>query len=315
MYHKEEINRALAQAAAEKSRVGALRAQLRDLDAQIEMLTAREAELSRQRAKEQSDVDALEGHGLTALFYAALGRREEKLDKEKAEALQAAAHHDAAKMQLANAQRERESRQTALDRLGDAAARYEAAYRAKLDWMRQNDAVNGPEIARLEGEKLAVAAHCREVREAIEAGERAQMMAQAARRDLSSAEGWGTWDLWGGGLIADAIKHEKLDSAQRTIYNLQNALSNFRTELADVGGVRADLNVTINDFLGFADFIFDGLFADWSVLDRIRNSLAQMDGVCTDIDRVLHRLQAFAQQDEEKLEELQAALDRLVETE
>ena len=83
MCQKEELSRALAQASAEKSRAEALRVQLRDLDAQIEALTVREAELARQRRKEQADVDALESNGLAALVYAAIGRREEKLDKEK----------------------------------------------------------------------------------------------------------------------------------------------------------------------------------------------------------------------------------------
>ena len=167
MYQKEELSRALVQASANKSRAEALRVQLRDLDAQLETLTAREAELARQRSKEQADVDALEGNGLAALFYAALGRREEKLDKEKAEAYQAAAHHDAAKMQLANAQREREVRQAELDRLGDSEAAYQAAYRAKRDWLRQNDPVNGAGIARLEAEKLVCDDRRREIAEAI----------------------------------------------------------------------------------------------------------------------------------------------------
>ena len=231
MYQKEELSRALAQASANKSRAEALRVQLRDLDAQLETLTAREAELARQRSKEQADVDALEGNGLAALFYAALGRREEKLDKEKAEAYQAAAHHDAAKMQLANAQREREVRQAELDRLGDSEAAYQAAYRAKHDWLRQNDPVNGAEIARLEAEKLVCDDRRREIAEAIAAGRAAYDLADEAGKELSSAENWGMWDVFGGGLFTDMVKHEKLRNAQGVIYSLQSALSGFRTEL------------------------------------------------------------------------------------
>lgn len=315
MYQREDLNRALAQAAAARGQAEALRAQLRDLDAQIAELAEREANLSRQRMKEQADVDALEGHGLAALFYAAIGRREEKLDKEKAEAYQAAAHHDAAKMQLENAKQDRERRQAALDRLGDVEAAYQAAYRAKLDWLRRNDPANGAEIARLEGEMLACGNRRREIAEAVAAGRAAYALAEDAKKELSSAEGWGTWDVFGGGLLADAIKHDKLQNAQRTIYSLQNALSNFRTELADVGGIDADLTVTMNGFIKFADYFFDNIFTDWAVLDRIRNSLANVSDVCGRISSVIWRLEALDEAEQEKQNALQAALDRLVQTE
>ena len=315
MYHKEELSRALAQASAQKSRAGALRIQLRDLDAQLETLTAREAELARQRDKEQADVDALEGNGLAALFYAAIGRREEKLDREKAEAYQAAAHHDAARMQLANAQQEREVRQAELDRLGDVDARYEAAYRAKLNWLRQNDPVNGAEIARLEAEKLACDDRRREIAEAIAAGRAACDLADEAGKELSSAENWGMWDVFGGGLFADMIKHEKLQNAQSTIYSLQSALSGLRTELADVERIDADLNVTVDGFMNFADYFFDGLFADWTVLNRIRDSLSSIGSVCANINSVIWKLEELDETEVKKQNSLREQLDRLVKTE
>lgn len=52
---------------------------------------------------------------------------------------------------------------------------------------------------------------------------------------------------------------------------LQSQLRAFRTELADVT-ISADFQVNIDGFLRFADYVFDGIFADWAVLDRINQA-------------------------------------------
>ena len=72
----------------------------------------------------------------------------------------------------------------------------------------------------------------------------------------------------GGGLIADLAKHSRLDDAQASVEYLQSQLRAFRTELADVT-ISADFQVNIDGFLRVADYVFDGIFADWAVLDRI----------------------------------------------
>lgn len=74
----------------------------------------------------------------------------------------------------------------------------------------------------------------RELEEAIGAGNAALQQASVVLDSLSSAAGWGTWDLLGGGLISDLAKYSHLDNAQQNIQQLQALLSRFRTELADV---------------------------------------------------------------------------------
>lgn len=316
MCQKEELSRALAQASAEKSRAEALRVQLRDLDAQIEALTVREAELARQRRKEQADVDALESNGLAALFYAAIGRREEKLDKEKVEAYQAAAHHDAAKMQLASAQREREVRQAELDRLGDVNARYEAAYRAKLDWLRQNDPVHGAEIARLEAEKLACDDRRREIAEAIEAGRTAFALTMQMRETLYDAQNLSAYNVWGNNrLFAREKTYEKLLEARDTLQDLQNVLSKFRTELSDVWENQVDIPEMQDGLLDFIDVFYDGLFADWTNFDRIQESRTTIKELCARIEIVQEKLAQTGEAAAHRQADLQTALDRLVKTE
>ena len=89
---------------------------------------------------------------------------------------------------------------------------------------------------------------------------------------LGRAQGWGTWDMLGGGLISDLAKHSNLDEAQAGAEYLQTLLSRFRTELADVRISAQTGQVNVEGFLRFADYFFDGLIADWTVLSRIHKS-------------------------------------------
>lgn len=53
-----------------------------------------------------------------------------------------------------------------------------------------------------------------ELQEAWDAGKAALSCTDHILSQLDSAEGWGTWDLVGGGLITDLVKHSHLDEAQ-----------------------------------------------------------------------------------------------------
>ena len=151
----------------------------------------------------------------------------------------------------------------------------------------------------------------RELGEASAAGQSALATADGILESLSSAEGWGTWDLIGGGLIADLAKHSKLDEAQAAVEYLQSQLRAFRTELADVT-ISADFQVNIDGFLRFADYVFDGIFADWAVLDRINQAQAQVEDTRAQICAVLDRLGQMTDQAEQERAGLRQEIEGLV---
>ena len=90
----------------------------------------------------------------------------------------------------------------------------------------------------------------------------------------------------GGGLGVDLAKYEELDNAQEQIEQLQVELRRFKTELADVE-ITTDLQITVDGFLKFADFFFDGLFTDWAVLDHINQAQSRVENTKGQIKRVL----------------------------
>lgn len=286
--------------------------QLSELRAQQQELAARLRDLEYDKRVQQADVDRLEGRTLTALFAGLTGRRGQKLDKERQEACAAALKCDAAARSLDAVEQDIRRLEQERALLRDCEARYRQALDEKAAALKASGAPEVGEILELEQRLALLAARQREIEEAQTAGQRALGLTEDILASLESAEGWGTWDLvGGGGLITDLAKHSRLDDAQQLVEYLQDALRRFRTELTDVE-VDADMQVNIDGFLRFADFFFDGLFADWAVLDRIKQSSAQVRHTRTQIEEVLAQLDRLADAAAQEQAQKKYRLDELV---
>ena len=92
-----DVLKQLQQQTAEKKR---LEGKLRELYMQRTVLQKQVEKLEQEKLAEQADVDRLENHSLSALFYQMVGRLDEKLDKERQEAYAVWAKYDAAVREL-----------------------------------------------------------------------------------------------------------------------------------------------------------------------------------------------------------------------
>lgn len=126
----------------------------------------------------------------------------------------------------------------------------------------------------------------KEVQEAIYAGERALMSLRTAQANLKSARGWGIFDMFGGGFIADVVKHSKISNAMNAIESAKWDLQSFERELRDVRA-HVNLNIDIGGFLSFADFFFDGFLADYLVQTKIADARRQVDEAIYRVDSLL----------------------------
>lgn len=256
----------------------------RELRCQRDTFSAQVQELQAVMLDEQADVDRLEGRSLAAFFYNVIGRMDEKLDRERREAYEARVKYDAAARELAETEAE-------LDALRGCEERYQAALEEKSRAVKAAGGAEAEKLLELERHIAVLDSQKRELDEAVSAGTAALHTAESVLSSLDSAEGWGTWDLFGGGLISDLAKHSRLDEAQNAIEHLQSQLRRFKTELADVA-VCADIQVNVDGFLRFADYFFDNLFTDWAVLDHIHQSQEQVRDVRNRIGSILSRLNA-----------------------
>lgn len=308
MYRYDDQLAALQSQCARKRRLEAMAAELRT---QQDLFTSRARELEQQLREEQADVERLEGRSLSAFFYQLTGRMEEKLTKEKQEAYGAQLKYDTAARELAAVEQELYSCEAELEELGDCEQRYRAVMEEKARAIKAAGGGAADQILRLEERAAYLESQHRELQEAHAAGEEALSTADRIAESLRSAESWGTWDLVGGGLVTDLAKHGHLDEAQANMSTLQSQLRRFRTELADVT-IDADFQVSIDGFLRVADYFFDGIFADWAVLDRIHQSQDQIENTRSQIWGVLSHLQTLLQQTAGELAQTKEAQEQLV---
>ena len=98
---------------------------------------------------------------------------------------------------------------------------------------------------------------------------------EQAERSLSSARNWGFFDVLGGGFITDLIKHSKLNHARSAMDEVNYLMQRLQQVLGSIS-LPADYRMQIGNFATFADFFFDGVFADVYMVSKIMQSLDEV---------------------------------------
>lgn len=302
----------LEQLLAQCARKQKLKAMVEELQTQQDVYTAQVHALQEIFQKEQADVDQLEGRSLSSFFYDLVGKKDEKLTKERQEAYAAKAKYDTAVRELAAIQEDLHRYEGEFNSLGDCESQYAAILQEKIQAVKETGNSTAQQILDLEARASSLANQHRELEEASAAGSEALATADQILKSLHSAENWGTWDLFGGGMFADMAKHSHLDEAQASVEQLQSQLRRFKTELADVT-IDATFQVNVDGFLRVADYIFDGFFADWAVLDKIKQSQTQIQNTRDQISQVVASLQAMLAQAAQEEASIQQQIKQLVE--
>jgi len=248
---------------------------LDDLDRTQNMLseqTSRLTELGTIVKKEGADVEKLEGLSLTGLFHAVLGDKQTQLEKERQEYLAAKLKYDECKYSVSALGRDIDDLKTRIAGLGDIDSKYRAIVERKEQLISQGNDLNATKLIEFSEALADAQSDIKELKEAIAAGQAVLTGLDDMVGFLKSARNWGTFDMLGGGLIATAVKHSKIDRARESVHHVQQSLRVFQRELADIDS-RTDINLDISSFLTFADYLFDGLIVDWVVQSKIVRSL------------------------------------------
>lgn len=306
-YYNEQLQQ-LQEQVAQKNRA---EAKLKELKAQCGNLDSQVQELKQVMWDEQTDVDRLERTSLSSIFYTLLGKKNDMLDKEKMEAYAAKVKYDAAEQELSLVKEDIRRIEAQIRKLSGCEQRYESVLHEKAAAIKAGGSPDGERLLQLELQIGQLKNQKKEIGEAVTAGTLALRTTDNILSSLSSAHGWGTWDLLGGGLVSDIAKHSHLDEAQSMVAQLQRQLRLFKTELADVT-IQADMQVNIDGFLRFADYFFDGLFADWAVMDKISQSQSSVENTRRKIQKVLSQLKSMDAASEREIAKLQRERDAIV---
>ncbi len=284
---------------------------LEELDIQRDDLETKVCRYRLTKDREQKEADRLEGKSLAAFVYTVLGKKDEKLEKEQREAREAAVRYDAAARELDAVRSDIERYNAELLSLKNCEAELEIATAQAVAEIKASGKPQREEIIRLEQEKAELLNKLKELDEAVAAGDDAHRTVSRAVESLDKAVNMGEWDLFGGGILPDIMKHGYLDEAQELVETLQTQLRRFRTELSDVD-FYADFRINEDGFLRFADYFFDGFFVDLASLRKIEKSREYVLSVRKDLEKVLNAIVDEQVETDEELVALKEKLEALI---
>ncbi len=270
----EQFNQQLAAVREKQRKQEKLKSSLSMAQENLKTEQTRLKALEQDLYKEDADVKKLEGLSLSGLFYSVLGSKNEQLDKERQEYLAAKLKFDKCEYTISSLQREIAYLTQQLAQFEDLDAQYKSILERKEKLISTAGDENARRLIQLSENLANVGADVRELKEAVNAGNEVLSNLNSLIDSLKSASSWGTWDMLGGGLLATAVKHSKIDQARETAHQTQQQLRRFQKELADVGP-GSNLTVEIGSFETFADYFLDGLIFDWIVQTGINRSLDQ----------------------------------------
>jgi hypothetical protein len=239
--------------------------------------------------KEEKDVTKLEGTSISSIFLDMIGKKEDKLDKEREEYLVAKIKYEECLKDIEKLEKEIIWCNNEVKDYIGVKEEYDGLLREKENLILSGSGEEGRKLRENQDRLSEINLQQKEIREAIDAGKRANNSLLDMKENLSSAKSWGVWDMMGGGLISNIAKHSAIDKASISGKNVEHYLKIFKKELSDVNQF-TDFKIDISSFTKFADFFFDGFFVDWFVQSKINNSLSNVNNVYERIDIIISEL-------------------------
>ncbi|MBQ8605065.1 MAG: hypothetical protein IJ410_09525 [Oscillospiraceae bacterium] len=291
---------------AKMARKQHLQAVLDALEEEHGNLVIQVARLNTRWVKEENDVQDIE-NGLGGLMWTVLGKKDEKLDKERREACAAKVRYDSAVTQM-------ETLEKSIKIYSDEMAAIEGDRQQYLELAQQEVAaikagrpLTEQDRSFLKGYLETLYAENKEIQQAIDEGEQAVYITDEVLKYLDKAEDMCTVDFFLDSMLVDMVKHENLDKAQDAIYSLQARLRKFRSEMVDVN-ISADVQVNLDEFTRWADIFWDNWFTDWEVSDQVTQSIAHMRKVRGRVENAVKDLLILKSNNEREQAEIQSII-------
>ncbi|GGS84838.1 hypothetical protein ACFFV7_46785 [Nonomuraea spiralis] len=233
------------------------------------------ADLEFELVEEERDVARLEG-GLSAVLARLVGNREERLERERAEVVVARERVDGHRARLARLEADAAAADAELVVLDPASREYARLLAEKERQLIRSGDPLARELADLGAALNRASSDTHECEEAHRAGQGAYEALGIVLRLLDSARTASTFDVFGGGLLADAYEHDKLTSADKAAWHAQRALDVFSRELADIGIAAGPVMPKV-DTRWFVDTFFDNIISDVLKHQRIEKTRAEVE--------------------------------------
>ena len=288
--------------------------QINALSTTLDIL-AKEIATSKQALKKESkDVEQLNSKSLQSIYHKIRGNYDSQLEKEMQEQQQAKLQLDLKIQELEHLQLEIQNLRNAKLTYHDCQQNYNRLYKEKLNELlsdTSSDVKAKESLLGLQKDIEHSTNKLNELNEAVRAGKRVQTSLNQALNHLKSASSWGTFDIFGGGLITDMAKHSKIDDARQALSKAQRDLRDFRSELADVS-MNISISIDIGSFTKFADYFFDDIFSSISVKSKITDAQNNVTNAIKKVQSTLITLEQTILKTKDDIDSANAKIEEIV---
>jgi len=295
----------------EKERLKTISRHLEATNEKLEQAYIELDKLDKQLDNELKDIKKLESIGVKSVFYNVLGNKEEQLDKERQEYLEASLKYKSFRSSVDLMEYEREILEKKLDKMPRITKELEELKDKREGEILKSD----PELAAklrsvLNAYDQSVSLH-EEMSEALDEGEKSHKMLDVVLSYLRKARDWGRWDMQGN-KRGELMKHSAIDKALATLSKAQYQLDIFEKELRDLGKTEIRLRISSSQFDRVTDYFFDNLISDWIVQQKIKSTISSIESSADHVKRLCLSLERESKGVKDRMLQLQNEKDAIL---
>ncbi len=241
-----------------------------------------------QTQKEGDDITRLEGKSLYVIFKIILGTKEQELEKERQEYLQAYLKKNAIIDCLKSLKQEKEILLQSYSGKFNAKKQFDKLLTKK----KKEIEVEQPELAKMiihfEGNIANHKSRITELHQAIREGKKTSKILESILVSLDQIEKWGN----SYGRISPGLRTKVKGKVQRKIHQANKNLQNFEKELFDLSDhYNHNYSRQINEIKDFVDQFLDSLITDWIVKKEIVHSANIVSNLIDKVTRIVGMLE------------------------
>lgn len=236
----------------------------------MERKTAELKKIDRLVSKEEEDIKRLEKLNLFSTFQFILGNKEQQLEKERQEFLQAVLKRKGLIENIKAIEKEKTVLQRSFMSLHDIELEFEKLITEKTELLKKNNSY--PATLNRYNEKLAsFDSRIRELNVTIKQGEKAKKELHKIIVNLGKIDNWG-YDSSQPSTITRV--NRQIDRTHKHVYNANNFLQRYEEELLDLSDhFELEFRREVQMLEKFLDQFIDCLITDWVVRSKLENSI------------------------------------------
>ncbi|WVW85440.1 hypothetical protein I302_107478 [Kwoniella bestiolae CBS 10118] len=266
-----------------------------DLSSQLSTLTTKLKALDKVREKEKKEHISYRDSVFKRFAYKSTGRREkfeqraEKEEKDYFDNLRETQLLQDQIKQLSSLLDDAKSTETQLKGLVDQHNAAQRELDQLYDSIFSGQTPKYPDEDVLESQSNDALSSYHSTRQAVEAEQQVKSLLEQASRamrlslnHLSSAEGYSTWDMWGGGTMSDMMERNELSSADRqwaSVQMLTQQAKHLSGYVRDLPAVKVAMGNIMSDVF------FDNIFTDMAFHEKIKQSQYEMNVAADVVER------------------------------